>query len=223
MKRAGHSDLTTHARIRNAALVLFGENGVRSTSIRKIAKAAGVSPGLVQHHFPTKRLLENAVAAYVAENMAQLAKAEPSPGRAPGTLTLGGAVVDFIRSHPDVVVYVRRVILDDSPMSRKLLDSLIALSRSLNQRLSQYGLLRNGLDLQWTVFNTMMLVLGPLLFERTIDRYLGVALRSNEGLARWDAAVEDLLLHGIYRRSSKRTNPSKQRHERQSSKHHDSE
>ena len=50
----------------------------------------------------------------------------------------------------------------------------------------------------------MILVLGPLLFEHAVDRHLGVPLRSNEGLARWDAAVEDLLVRGIYRRSRHR-------------------
>jgi len=50
-------------------------------------------------------------------------------------------------------------------------------------------------------FNTMILVLGPLLFQHAVDRHLGVPLWRNEGLARWDAAVEDLLVRGIYRGS----------------------
>jgi hypothetical protein len=47
----------------------------------------------------------------------------------------------------------------------------------------------------------MILVLGPLLFQHAVDRHLGVPLWRNEGLARWDAAVEDLLVRGIYRGS----------------------
>ncbi|MGW0180514.1 TetR family transcriptional regulator [Nocardia sp. NPDC003345] len=46
-------DLSTRARIRDAALVLFGEQGF-GVGVRAIASAAGVSPGLVNHHFGSK-------------------------------------------------------------------------------------------------------------------------------------------------------------------------
>src|SRR5437762_10750424 len=55
------SDLTAAARIREAALRLFAEHGVSGASIRDVAKAAGVSPGLVQHHFRSKARLRRAV------------------------------------------------------------------------------------------------------------------------------------------------------------------
>lgn len=44
-------------RIADAALRLFSERGVSATSTRRVADAAGVSEGLVFHHFPTKRAL----------------------------------------------------------------------------------------------------------------------------------------------------------------------
>src|SRR5258708_6306542 len=59
------SDLTPQARIRNAALEGFASRGVASTSIRDVAAAAGVSPGLVQHHFGTKAGLQDTVNEYV--------------------------------------------------------------------------------------------------------------------------------------------------------------
>jgi hypothetical protein len=37
------------ARIRDAALTLFADHGIEAASLRTIAKAAGVSVGLVQH------------------------------------------------------------------------------------------------------------------------------------------------------------------------------
>src|SRR5437867_3678661 len=48
------SDLTGAARIRDAALRQFAARGVAAASIRHVAKAAGVSPGLVQHHFRSR-------------------------------------------------------------------------------------------------------------------------------------------------------------------------
>src|SRR6266542_759545 len=52
-------DLTARARIRDAALRLFAERGVDGATIRDIAKAAGVSAGLVRHHFGSKEALRD--------------------------------------------------------------------------------------------------------------------------------------------------------------------
>jgi len=193
------ADLTAYARIRNAALQLFAKNGAAATSIREVARAAGVSPGLVQHHFRSKGALESAVSAHVARKMAELAGAGLEPARTARTLTLGAAVIDFIRRNPELVAYLRRVILEDDRVGRRLLDSVVQLSRTLNRRLQAHHLLRRDLDPVWTPLNTMILVLGPLLLEPALNRYLDHRLRSEEGLARWDAAVEDLYLRGIYR------------------------
>ena len=59
------SDLTAYARIRDASLELFADRGVPATSIRDIAAAAGVSGGLVQHHFGTKAGLRDAINDHV--------------------------------------------------------------------------------------------------------------------------------------------------------------
>lgn len=47
--------------IAQTALRLFGEHGIEATSLREIAKAAGVSPALVVHHFASKEGLVAAV------------------------------------------------------------------------------------------------------------------------------------------------------------------
>ena len=52
-------------RIRNAALKSFATHGASGTSLRTVAAAAGVSLGLVQHHFATKAGLIKAVDDYV--------------------------------------------------------------------------------------------------------------------------------------------------------------
>jgi AcrR family transcriptional regulator len=65
-------DLTGRARIRDAAIRLFGERGIEGASIRDIAAAAGVSSGLVRHHFGSKEALREACDAYAKERMLQL-------------------------------------------------------------------------------------------------------------------------------------------------------
>jgi AcrR family transcriptional regulator len=77
-------DLTTTARIRDAAITYFGEHGFRKTTIRAIAAKAEVSPALVIHHFGSKDGLRQAcddhitqlIDAEVAQAASQMAPAD---------------------------------------------------------------------------------------------------------------------------------------------------
>ncbi|GAB4588613.1 TetR family transcriptional regulator [Nocardia sp. IFM 10818] len=76
-------DLTTRARIREAAIAVFGEQGF-GVGVRAIAAAAGVSPGLVIHHFGSKDGLREACDDRVREvvRTAKMSAVEnPSPSR----------------------------------------------------------------------------------------------------------------------------------------------
>lgn len=57
-------DLTARARIRDAAIEIFGRNGF-ATGVRTIATAATVSPALINHHFGSKEGLRSACDEYV--------------------------------------------------------------------------------------------------------------------------------------------------------------
>ncbi len=59
-------DLTARARIREAALSHFAEEGYERATVRGIARTAGVSPGLLRHHFGSKQELRQACDEYVA-------------------------------------------------------------------------------------------------------------------------------------------------------------
>lgn len=63
--RSAPQDRTTRAVIRDEALRLFAEHGPDRVAIRQVAAAAGVSPGLVVHHFRTKEGLRGAVDQHV--------------------------------------------------------------------------------------------------------------------------------------------------------------
>lgn len=65
------SDLTAKARIRDAAIVVFGQRGF-DVGIRAIAARAGVSSSLVIHHYGSKARLRQACDAHVAELIRQL-------------------------------------------------------------------------------------------------------------------------------------------------------
>jgi AcrR family transcriptional regulator len=65
-------DLTARARIRDAALRHFGEHGFERSTIRGIAETAGVSSGLVRHHFGSKQALREACDEYVLRSVRAL-------------------------------------------------------------------------------------------------------------------------------------------------------
>jgi TetR/AcrR family transcriptional regulator, regulator of cefoperazone and chloramphenicol sensitivity len=65
-------DLTARARIRDAAIALFAERGIGPATIRDIAEAAGVSSGLVRHHFGSKEGLRRACDDYAMAEATRL-------------------------------------------------------------------------------------------------------------------------------------------------------
>ncbi|WP_116198827.1 TetR/AcrR family transcriptional regulator [Amycolatopsis circi] len=65
-------DLTARARIRDAAMRHFGEHGFERATIRGIAVEAGVSLGLVRHHFGSKQALREACDAHLTKLLRQL-------------------------------------------------------------------------------------------------------------------------------------------------------
>ncbi|GAA4965322.1 AcrR family transcriptional regulator [Nonomuraea thailandensis] len=101
-------DLTARARIRDAALAQFAEHGVRAARLQDIARAAGVSVGLVQHHYGTKDGLRDACDSHVLEQLVQRVKdeaARPDPGGL-AALYEGGELM---------VRYLARALADGSP------------------------------------------------------------------------------------------------------------
>lgn len=65
-------DLTARARIRDAAMRHFGEHGFERASIRAIAESAGVSSGLVRHHFGSKQALREACDEHLVKTVREL-------------------------------------------------------------------------------------------------------------------------------------------------------
>jgi AcrR family transcriptional regulator len=65
-------DLTARARIRDAALRHFGEHGFERSTIRGIAETAGVSSGLVRHHFGSKEALREECDAHLVKTIRKI-------------------------------------------------------------------------------------------------------------------------------------------------------
>jgi AcrR family transcriptional regulator len=101
------SDLSAKARIRDAAMRLFGGQGVAASSIRAVADAAGVSPGLIVHHFGSREGLIRAVDEAVLARITLALSEVPIEGS--GAELLGQraeAVAAFLQSQPALCDYL---------------------------------------------------------------------------------------------------------------------
>jgi AcrR family transcriptional regulator len=112
-------DLTARARIRDAALEQFAEHGFERATIRSIARAAGVSPGLVQHHFGSKEALRAACDDAVLDLVRRKLRATQE-----GELTDPGFLAALYASAPPLIRYVARAVFDGSAAGAALLDEM---------------------------------------------------------------------------------------------------
>jgi AcrR family transcriptional regulator len=114
-------DLTARARIRDAALRLFAERGIEAATIRDIAAAAGVSSGLIRHHFGSKEDLRDACDDYARERAMELADE-----------MLGGRMGDpaaVASTQPEAMLlqtYLVRSMMDGSAKAEALFDTMVA-------------------------------------------------------------------------------------------------
>ncbi|MGY4711884.1 TetR family transcriptional regulator [Mycolicibacterium sp. CBM1] len=115
------TDLTTAARIRDAAVDLFGARGF-DVGVRAIAEAAGVSPGLVIHHFGSKDGLRKACDDYIAEEI-RSEKSETIRSSDPATWL---AQVAEIESFAPMMSYLVRTMQTGGELANQLWRTMIA-------------------------------------------------------------------------------------------------
>jgi AcrR family transcriptional regulator len=198
------SDLTALARIRNAALEGFARDGVAATSIRDLAARVGVSPGLIQHYFPTKTALVQAVNEHVIAIVTEAFRDLPQTG-SPVDLQqqLGDRVTAAVREHPTALLYLARSTADGEPTAQQIFDALVAIVGEHWQRLADHDLLREDIDLTWTTLQGVALVFATVLLNAAIDRHLPAPFFTPEQLERWNTANNALFREGAYKRPSK--------------------
>src|ERR1700754_2102348 len=143
----GAKETSTTERIRTAALKSFATYGASATSLRTVAEAAGVSVGLVQHHFANKAGLVKAVDDYVLGVVIAII-AQPMSGPPADSLNeMGNRVTLFVSEHPGVVDYFGRALIDGSPLGAMVFDTLVANGTARWHQRSERGETRPDVDL----------------------------------------------------------------------------
>lgn len=177
-------DLTARARIRDAALRLFAERGIDGASIRDIAKAAGVSGGLVRHHFGSKQELREACDAYAVDRLVRIKEQAVLEGQLanPGFLPA---------THPTILLlyrYLARAMVDGSKAAAAMFDDMVELTE---QWLAKH---QPGHSTDPRAFAAVMVTMqtGLLALHEHLSRALGADILGPEGHLRMSRAVVDL-------------------------------
>jgi AcrR family transcriptional regulator len=201
---ASEADLTASARIRNAALDLFAERGVSATTIRDVAAAAGVSPGLVQHHFGTKAALKEAVNQFVAADAAAVVTDLPPADLERRRAVFGARMGAVVRERPTAMLYMARLVIEGDEAGLAMFRAITEMGTEELRELQRSGQLDQGLDLEWLSLHFVVFNLGTLLFEPAITRTLGEPLLSEAGIERWVAAAADTFTRAMTPTGKKR-------------------
>jgi AcrR family transcriptional regulator len=168
-------DRTTKARIRDAAIDCFAEHGVAATTARKVATAAGVSPGLVIHHFESMDGLRRACDEYVVSIIRQHKSEVMSGGL---SLDVLGALRDA--DFDSLLAYLARVLVEDSDAVARLVDDLVRDAEGYMADGVDTGMLRPSGDPRSRAAILMIWSLGALVLHRHVERLLGVDITNPE-------------------------------------------
>jgi len=181
------------------ALRLFGERGIEATSLREIAKAAGVSPALVVHHFGGK---EGLVAAVDEAALREFGSAYNSENPVEGSDLLrqrAEQTARVMRGHLEVCAYLGRALVEGTPGSARLFRLMIDGGRTEIDALAEKGALRKDADRLWATLQHFFLIWAPLSFMPLLQEALGGSLLDEAILDRWVTANVELLKEGLYR------------------------
>lgn len=187
------SDLTTKARVRAAALALVGEQGLDATTIRQVAARAGVSVGLVQHHYKTKADLADDVRAWVLARLVAAAEAVGIAHFDAARPELAG-FDDLMSDNPKLAAYIRRILIEATPNAKRWFAE--AVNRTTEQLREQRpdGLAEDPDELRTVAAMLLVITFGPVILGSALSDLLDCS--AEEAQVRWRQTESRLPITG---------------------------
>ena len=181
-------DLTARARIREAALDHFARDGYDRTTIRAIAQTAGVSPGLLRHHYGSKEDLREACDHYVFETLRRVnAEALADPG----------AAAQIQQTSKPFGLYVARSIADRSPTAEPIFDELVTMTEAWLARADDSRTDTPAVDRRIRAALVTAMKIGIPLLHEHVSRTLGTDMFGPEGGRLIALALLDIYSHPL--------------------------
>lgn len=158
-------DLSTRARIRNAAVERFAREGF-AAPVRLIAADAGVSAALVIHHFGSKESLRGECDDFMLGEIRRAKQASVDQ------LAAGGGLIEIL-SQPEesatMLGYVLRSLQDGGRVGKTFIDNMIEDAIDYTRDAVEKGLAHPSVDEQARARYLMYSGLGALLLEVTFN------------------------------------------------------
>jgi AcrR family transcriptional regulator len=196
--RSDSEDRTAAARIRDAAIAEFAANGVAGTSVRTIAATAGVSPGLVIHHFGSKDELRVACDEYVTGIIGEVKSSAMASGGALDVTAAFRTVGEL-----PAAKYLARTLVDDSPHVAALVDEIVKDAmqyvaigvESGMVKPSDYEFERAAILTIWS--------LGSLVLHEHLERLIGVDITADfsddpQKVSAYMAPILEIYSQGVF-------------------------
>lgn len=168
-------DRTTAARIRDAAITEIAANGVNGTTIRTIAAAAGVSPGLVIHHFGSKEELRVACDKHVANLIRDLKSGAMAAGAGFDPL----AALRQQTEGPPAAKYLARTLVDGSAHVADLVDEMVDDAAAYMDLGVESGMITPSRFPRERAAILTIWALGGLVLHEHIERLVGVDITAD--------------------------------------------
>ena len=185
---------TTREQLLSIAVEMFAEQGFAGTSLRSIAKRAGVSPALLIHHFDTKEaLIKEAISktlgSWVADEKAAMLDDESNQLQNWQTLMEKGTTP---------LNFFRQVLLAGGDYAQRLFDASVSETEVLLDQMRSTGRLRDLSDKQTTALIMTISGLGSVLLMSQIEKIMGGPISSDQVASRLMNANNEMLRDGVF-------------------------
>ncbi|QYJ02851.1 TetR family transcriptional regulator [Nocardioides panacisoli] len=183
--RTTTDDLAAPARIRAAAIRLFAESGFE-IGLRAIADEAGVSLGLIRHHFGSKAGLREACDTWVLDDLLRAQEEHAGP-EARGLLEQFGAMEEY----GPLVQYVMQALRAGGPTARAFWHRMLADGETYLEQGVADGTVKPSRDPAGRARVLTLMELGALLLE------LALAPEGEEFAVTWRRYLDGFTLPGL--------------------------
>lgn len=195
MRSVPQDDLSTKARIRDAAIRLYARDGFSRTSLRAIATEAGVSPGLLIHHFGSAAGLREACDTHILGLSLERATTEVHPEGIRNLIQEFSSDPGRFTQEMD---YLRHALLEGSETSAVLFQHLVDLSEEVILAGVEAGTVHRFSNPRGVAVLLTLTSLSTLAFGPFAAQALGMEDNWQNVLQRIGEPGLELYTHGFY-------------------------
>ncbi len=194
------SPVDTKERLIDIATKAFSESGFAATSLRSIAKLAGVSPALFVHHFGSRDgLIEQCImrglGLWVAEKQSFV------------DVSLSTALAQWqgaIDKHGPKLQFFRQVLLSGGPAADMLFRRMVQEAEIMIRTEQSKGKMRKTENVSDLALIMSLHGLAPLVLQDQVNSYLGGSFQDPVLGGRLAAANLEIYRKGIYKSDKKK-------------------